>query len=90
MNETWLVQWLQSRLQLSQQSPLFGVDSLFSIMDDISCDDISIFMSLQWSLLVVLSEFIADMAKAALSGSRASEEIKISNKQVFSVFAMYL
>ena len=84
MNETVLMQWLQSLSQFSQQSPLF--DWSLSV-DVVSCD---MFMSLQWSLIVALSLVvsIAGMANAALSGSRAREVISSRTRNCFVVFCM--
>ena len=60
--------------------------SLFVVM----FDDISIFMFLQWLLVVLesVAVFIVDMANAALIGSRASEVISSRTRQVFMFFVM--
>ena len=87
------MQWLQSLSHLSQQSPLFIWVESSSVIDDMSCD-ISMFMSLQWSLIVALSLVVVmfvlspGIANAALSGSRAREVISSRTRNCFVVFCM--
>ena len=84
INETVLMQWLQSLSHLSQHAPLFIWVESSSVIEDMSCD-ISIFMSLQWSLAIGLSVFVVGIANAALSGSRAREVISSRIRVCFAV-----
>ena len=57
-----------------------------------SVDDISMFMSLQWSLFALLissAAILASIAKAALSGRNASEVTSSSVRQVLIVLFIY-
>ena len=89
INETVLMQWLQSLSHLSQHAPLFIWDESSSVVfiDDMSCD-ISIFMFLQWSLAIGLSVLVSCIANAALSGSRAREVISSRIRVCFTVFVI--